>query len=284
MASLAALAGTRLFTSSPTILPLVGALVRSENYCDAILPYSYRNQDAWPGICVRGHNNLQSPINITSSDVKSDPSLVKLDFSNTWREKASGLLKNTGRSVQFVPNQEGSATIKHHRGVYLLQQFHFHWGPCTGAGSEHTIDDGQAEAEIHFVHVKKDTTDETRGDFLTVIGVLAEVQEGTAVSGPWAMMDVSSIQPNISKPVDVSGLVLEELLPKNRSYYYYQGSITTPPCSETVQWFIMKERVTIPSDFIKQLRMIQEETGQPLKSNCRSLQPIGSRVVTTPNA
>ena len=256
------------------------ALRKSSGYCGS---FSYADQESWPGICVHGNENLQSPINIVTKDVQADASLAKLKLSSNWWEACSGTLKNTGCSVQFVPSEVGEATVEHHSGLYQLQQFHFHWGPANGTGSEHTVDSSQADAELHFVHSKKDTSDENQRDFLTVIGVLLDVLEEEAdVSSPWGKMDINSIQPINSKPVKVSDLVLGHLLPANQSYYHYQGSLTTPPCSETVQWFVMKERLSVPTSFLRQLRMIQEATGQPLQSNFRALQSLGTRLVSAP--
>jgi len=271
----------RLFRSSSRRSYYMEALRKSSSYCGS---FSYDNQKAWPGICVRGNENLQSPINIVTKDVQADSSLSKLKLNSKWWEKCSGTLKNTTSSVQFVPSEVGEATIEHHRGVYQLEQFHFHWGPANGAGSEHTVDSSQADAELHFVHTKKGTSNENQRDFLTVIGVLLDAsEESVAVTSPWAKMDITAIQPINSKPVSVSELVLGQLLPPaNQSYYHYQGSLTTPPCSETVQWFLMKERISIPASFLQQLRMIQTATGQPLQSNFRALQSLGTRVVLAP--
>ena len=224
---------------------------------------------------------MQSPINIVDGDASIDPSLVSLKFNGEWSENTTGTFKNVGNTVQFNPTTPGSATVTNHRGTYLFQQFHLHWGPSTGTGSEHTFNGVQSEAEIHFVHMKKDETDDTQRDYLAVIGVLADVQEGVAISGPWAKMNVTAIQSNASIPLDVSGIVLEELLPKNWSYYSYQGSLTTPPYSETVQWFVMKEKISIPSAFLEQLKKVQGRDGGAIKSNFRVLQPLGNRVVST---
>lgn len=271
----------RFLSAKKSVPIMIGSLRKASNSCG--MDFSYSNQGAWPGICVRGNDNLQSPINIISKDVKVDSSLKQLNFSPSWLKGISGTLRNTGRSVQFVPStNEEAVTVQHHRGIYQLLQFHFHWGPAQGTGSEHTVDNVQADAELHFVLVNKDVKDETRRDYLSVVGVLLNTQESAANSDPWAKMDIVAIQNNASDPVGVNGLVLGSMLPEGAGYYHYQGSLTTPPCSETVQWFVMKEKLMVPSLFLQSLRMIQEEMGQPLQHNFRDLQPIGDRVVSSP--
>jgi carbonic anhydrase len=64
-----------------------------------------------------------------------------------------------------------------------------------------------------------------------------------------------------------------DLLPRDREYYYYDGSLTTPPCSEGVRWFVMKEPVELSEE---QLELFKEVMGVP---NNRPVQPINARKV-----
>jgi len=65
----------------------------------------------------------------------------------------------------------------------------------------------------------------------------------------------------------------EDLLHANRDYYRYDGSLTTPPCSEGVRWFVLKHHAKASAD---QLAMVQEVLGHP---NNRPVQPVGARVI-----
>ncbi len=221
---------------------------------------------------------MQSPISLSADEASLDSALKPLEFSKEWTSASSGIFQNVGHTVQFSPQQLDSTTITNMCGVYQLQQFHLHWGAGSGRGSEHALDGRQAEAEIHFVLSKKDETNTTRRDYLTVIGVLFDEYNG-AVSGPWDKLDVTAVQQSDSKPVEVSGFVLSEFLPKNKSYYYYQGSLTTPPYSEVVQWFVMKEKMPIPSAILVKLRNIQGKDGLAVMENFRALQPVGDRMI-----
>ena len=247
-------------------------------YCEASAGrFSYDDQGNWTGVCVTGHNTEQSPIDIITSDVRENSSLTGLQFNSAWFTQSSGTFKNFGSTVKFIPSTVGAATFENFLGTYELQQFHMHWGPRTGTGSEHRINGRQAELEIHFVHFKRGA-DSSQRDYAAVVGVLADVEEGD-VSGIWAKLDIPAIQSNTSSPLSITGLVLSNLLPIDRSYYYYMGSLTTPPCSEIVQWFVLKNTIKVPSEFLNQLRMVEDPDGHDLEVNYRDAQPIGSRVV-----
>ena len=237
--------------------------------------FSYQAQGNWSGVCTTG--SRQSPVNIVTGAVKTNSSLTRLEFTNSWTAQISGRFDNLGSTVEFTPAST-SAAFTTFLGTYDLQQFHFHWGAGNDMGSEHTVNDAQSELEVHFVHFMRGTTDSSRGDYAAVIGVLADVVD-MPISGVWSQLDVAAIQSNTSSPLNITGLVLNNLLPENRNYYYYEGSLTTPPCSEIVQWFILKERITVPAEFLNKLRMVQQPDGQPLLMNYRDVQPLNNRVV-----
>ena len=72
-----------------------------------------------------------------------------------------------------------------------------------------------------------------------------------------------------------------DLLPSYRSYYYYEGSLTTPNCNEVVQWFLLEETISIPSAYLAQLREVEEnEEGDRLTFNYRSTQDLAGRQVS----
>ena len=78
----------------------------------------------------------------------------------------------------------------------------------------------------------------------------------------------------------VSGVTPMAFLPSNLSYYYYEGSLTTPPCSQVVQWFLLRNPVSIPSDFLSDLRNeVKGEDNESLIMNFRMKQNLNSRMV-----
>lgn len=114
-----------------------------------------------------------------------------------------------------------------------------------------------------------------------MISVIADVDEGAELSGPWLQLNVSRILP-FNTSIDISGFRLDQLLPSNRDYYYYKGSFTSPPCYEIVQWFVMKNRITVPGAYMEQLRKLEcNDNGDLLGFNFRMPQELGERVVRT---
>ena len=254
--------------------------------------YNYANQEAWadiPGCVSRG--SCQSPIDILTKDVQSSGALPQLKFTG-WNAPVSGTLQNNGHSIQFTQHATDSppCTLHNHKGTYVLQQFHFHWGESEGKGSEHRIDGKQYEAELHIVHSKEGATAKTEADAYSVIAVFCKVDYAaerdshdhdspTEDRSVWELLDIPQHM-EMGKSIDVTRIRYSDLLPKNLDYYYYEGSFTTPPCSEIIQWFVLKEEVKIPASFLDKLRKIRTDGGERVLSfNFRDVQPLNGREV-----
>ncbi len=241
--------------------------------------FTYSRQDEWPAICVTGNTGRQSPVDIITEDVEIDENLIELEMRG-WDVAYDGAFFNpTGLNVRFEPDTPGQVTTRNHLGTYNLLNVHFHWGSRTGEGSGHQIDSDPGELELHFVHRKQNETEMMVGDYLSVIAVIADVDEDAELTGPWLQLDASQVLfPNTS--IDVTRFRFDQLLPSNREYYFYKGSFTSPPCYEIVGWFVMKNRITIPGAYLEQLRRA-ECGGELLGSNFRRPQPLNNRVVKT---
>ena len=240
--------------------------------------FDYTNQTAWGDIsatCATGMR--QSPIAITSDDAVKGDELIDLSLTG-WDVVREGSFNNTGTSVKFTPKAgESTARTTNHEGVYELQQFHIHWGATDDVGSEHVVDNVPASAEIHFVHRKNSGQDDA-GNALVVVGVMAVVDEDATISGVWNDLNVTGVQ-NFKGATNIS-VRFNDLLPANLSYYYYEGSLTTPDCSEVVQWFLLTETITIPQAYLVQLRTVQHNAGgNPLTSNYRETQDLNGRTI-----
>ena len=231
--------------------------------------------------CITGR---QSPIDIITSNVREDTSMTPLVFSFWWNKPYSfGSFINNGHSVQFTLNDYSPTTTTGTPvGDYELVQLHFHWGKQFGQGSEHRVDGMQDELEIHFVHSRiGGGYGVDPGQLNAVVGVLAEEDSTMTVSGIWQQLDPTQV-PNVQDSIYVGGITLSDFLPSNRDYYYYEGSLTTPDCTESVQWFVLKNRIKVPSAFLATLRSgVQGADGTQLTYNFRDVQAINSRVVLT---
>ena len=251
----------------------------------ASVEFDYENQSDW--LTLAGSfcgGSRQSPINIVSGDVQVDEQLSQLDFSQGWDSSRTGSIQNADNSVRFTPSASGEAAITSTpAGAYSVLQFHIHWGRVNTEGSEHRVDGRAFAGEMHFVHEKQPATAAGAGDQNAVVGVLLEADDTLAISGsPWEALMVPLV---FNQEFDnVSAIAYSDFLPSDRSYYYYNGSLTTPLCNEVIQWFLLKQPVKIPSAFIEQLRMVQNEDGSLLEFNFREIQLPQGRIVKTAGA
>jgi carbonic anhydrase len=182
-------------------------------------PDHWGDLDPASRVCSVG--TQQSPIAIDGS---IEAQLAPLQIA--WAPHADTIVNN-GHTIQLNLADGGALTVGSER--YTLVQFHFHHP------SEHLIDDKNFPMEAHFVH--RDASGS-----LGVIGVLITVgKPNAAFAKVAATMPQTQGAPIKADPsIDPSGL-----LPAKRAYYRYSGSLTTPPCSETVNWFLLSEPIEV---------------------------------------
>ena len=163
---------------------------------------------------------------------------------------------NNGHTVKEIIHNESK--VKYDGREYRLAQFHFH------SHSEHTLDGKPLPLEIHFVHQDEDGN-------LLVIGVL--FQEGAA--NP-------SLEPLLrhlpshtgDHEVDLREKInLAELIPTNSAAFSYDGSLTTPPASEGVRWFVFQKPLTLSKQQLAKLRSLYDH-------NYRPVQPLNGRLLS----
>ena len=267
--------------------------------------WNYRDQDAWndiPGAFCDGQR--QSPINIITSNVNTNYYPYSLSFSNSWNYAMDFEKHNDGHSVRYTPINV-DATVKTWRGTYKLTQFHVHWGKDTNEGSEHLVNGWQASAEFHFVH-EKTTGSVSDGDHYSVLGVRAvecdghdddhnhddnrhghdDDRHGHDDDRHDHNDDNHELWDKLMPPgteydakATVTGVYLRGLFPQSFDYYYYAGSLTTPTCDETVQWFVFTNTIKVPSQYLQALRKVKDEEGNELQFNFRDTQPLNGRTV-----
>lgn len=141
---------------------------------------------------------------------------------------------------------------------YDLKQFHFH------TPSENNINSKSYPLEAHFVHA---TTDGK----LAVVAIMFEEGEGNLVlSKIWKKFPLKEGE---KTKLTLTSEDINALLPKNRDYYHFMGSLTTPPCSEEVNWNVFKTAVSISKAQVKQFFDIYGHT------NNRPVQAINARKI-----
>jgi len=200
--------------------------------------------------CATGTH--QSPVGLSTKQAKAQSPEQPLEFS--W-SKSTGELVDTGHSEQV--NLPPGNSITYAGTKYELQQLHFH------TPSEHTIDGKHAPMEVHFVHKSADGK-------LAVVGIL--LKQGTSPS-PLAPVLTNLPAAGEKKSVEVD---LPALLQKSRRHFAYSGSLTTPPCSEDVQWIVMvaEDSVSKPEIAAFQAKYANDARPvQPLKGRTVDIAP-----------
>ena len=246
--------------------------------------FSYDNQTAWSGSCDSGAR--QSPILINSNTAVHSDLLPPLVLVN-WNLSFSGYFRDSGITVQFSTNANAGTstpTILKNGVTYYVCQFHFHWGTGDTNGTEHQIDNAKYIAELHIVSVKDASYCATPGsltdpDSVLVIGVFCNAVNTSAANLTiWRNLMVPTMYGKNNSVVDVK---YSDFLPASLDYYFYNGSLTAPGCAETVQWYVLKNTIDIPRDFVAQMRTIQTVDGPnvTLPYNVRNLQPLNGRIV-----
>jgi len=212
--------------------------------------------------CKKCAGKEQSPIDIQTSIVKSnEKNLRELQFSTAFSKISNGTLSNNGHTIVYSLGQD-DLTFSEGTRKYQALQLHFHWASATFSnlnkdfayigGSEHTVNNHHYPIEMHIVHKKLSGGTNDGRDALGVIGVLLEIakdedaetnvedDELLKLTSRFQDISYSGLQHHIKV-----GPVLRKLIPDTLSYYRYMGSLTTPPCSESVLWTIIKSPLTI---------------------------------------
>ncbi|KAM3928926.1 carbonic anhydrase 13-like [Leptodactylus fuscus] len=242
------------------------------------------------GVCASRNekcHNHQSPINIYTKQVRYDASLKPLYIY--YDPKSSRRLVNMGHcfNVEFEDTSDRSViTNGPLTGYYRLRQFHFHWGSSDKDGSEHVIDGHEYPAEMHIVHwnaQRYPSFDEAvkHPDGLAVIGVLLKIGEPNPI--------IQNIINNLdrvktkNKECPFTQCDLSSLLPEDRNYWTYEGSLTTPPYLECVTWIVFQEAIPISSEQLQHFRGLlgtsENEEPNYILENHRAVQPLESRVI-----
>nr|DBA24161.1 TPA: hypothetical protein GDO54_011858 [Pyxicephalus adspersus] len=229
----------------------------------------------------------QSPINIQTRKTKYDSSLKPLYIN--YDPKTSQRLVNVGHcfNVEFDDSSDRSVLSEGPlASYYRLRQCHFHWGTSDRNGSEHVIDGKTYPAELHIVHwnskMYPSFGEATKhSDGLAVLGVLLKIGEpNPLLQNLIANLDKVKTK---DKECPFANFYLSDLLPKERHYWTYPGSLTTSPFLECVTWIVLQEAITISSEQLKHFRGLQctSENEEPefILENHRPLQPLEGRVV-----
>ena len=209
----------------------------SWNYEDETGPDSWAELSEDYAVCEAGTE--QSPVALQTRSVE-EAELPALSFDYG---QADLDVKDTGLGYKALPTGEHTLTMGDE--TYELLQFHAH------APSEHTLDGETYPMEVHFVH-------QNDAGELAVVGVMIEEDGENAAYSPV----ISAIRGSADATVERLGV----LFPEGSDYFTYEGSLTTPPCTEGVRWIVMEELVALSPEQVDTFEDVHGETNRPVQS------------------
>lgn len=192
----------------------------------------------------------QSPIALVTADADA-ADLPALTFNYG---SATLTVEDTGYGFKATP--DGAHTLTIGEDTYNLVQFHPH------TPSEYTLDGESFPVGLHFVH-------QNAAGELAVVGVFAGSGDENAAYQPFVAAAGAG---------ETTAMVenLAALLPTEPAYFTFDGSLTTPPCTEGVRWIVMREPIALSEAQIATIRAAHGATNRPL-------QPLNGRVVRLSN-
>lgn len=222
---------------------------RTPQSCDGV-EFEYEGglgPDYWAGLCLDSEcaGSQQSPINITGAVLDATLTAIPQTYVAT-----STNIVNKGHTIQF--NIDGGSSIVVDGEIYNLLQFHTH------THSEHAVAGSHAPMEIHFVHKN------TASGKLAVIGVLVEEGAENAILEHFA--DHLPATKETAPYISTDTYSVSDLMPGNKSYFKYAGSLTTPPCSEIVTWFVMEHSIEASLHQIEHFEHLEHENARPVQA------------------
>lgn len=188
--------------------------------------WSYEDPEQWGkldpsySLCSSGH--VQSPIDVKNPRPADLPPLL-VDYQTVPLN-----IVDNGHTIQV--NYPAGSTLSVGDKTYTLKQFHFHHP------AEEQIDGRTFPLVAHLVHADSE-------GHLAVIAVLFESgNKHSLIETLWNNIPAVKLEPQVKATVSVQA---KDLLPRELSYFTFAGSLTTPPCTEGVTWYVLRNHATI---------------------------------------
>ena len=203
----------------------------------------------------------QSPVDLAAAKIDNKRRLNDLEV---WYDVDTPVFFNTGHAVQVNTSTNYKGELKIGEESYPLVQFHFH------EPSEHVVGGAKFPAELHFVHVGQDGR-------LIVLGVAITIGEENSTFQTILnnVPTTGGDQNHNATGIQIDPTTLLPPLGHNSfDYVSFAGSLTTPPCSEGVQWYLLLDSITISASQLAQLKGFYTD-------NARSPQNLNGRTISS---
>ncbi|GAA50297.1 carbonic anhydrase [Clonorchis sinensis] len=250
--------------------------------------WSYVDPSSWYKEYPFCSGYYQSPIDINYKDSVYAPKLGQITITNLSKvEQTNYTVINNGHTVEVRFNdKQWEISVGSDGDPYYPTQMHFHWGGPNRGGSEHLLGGLRYAMETHIVSYngrlfksKEEAVSGPNG--LAVFGILHKLEEfaqtdqtqfGKMGTFEGALASITAAKQSKSIPAFDLAALLGQV--ETTQYYRYQGSLTTPPCTQNVMWTVFTKSVPVKPAQLELLRSLRTSKSSPLQDNYRPVQPL----------
>jgi len=263
-------------------------------YGDSDRAHGIYGPHGWDNVASACRQSDQSPVNIVTKDVEPDSSLGELDITcDNDKGLFNGILLNNGHEpVLTADNTRGTCNltaVSLNNKNYELHDMNIHFGCDSSRGSEHTVDGKSfpAELQLMFFNTEYGSYENAAPlqDGLAAISMLLKIGKSTnkALDSIVDQMDDVAVEGSsipVYAPAD--NVTLADLVPDlakdHAPFYTYRGSLTTPPCYQSVRWFVMKNPAMVIKKQLLAFKKLTSKQGSEC-DNFRPTTPLNGRKV-----
>jgi len=242
----------------------------------------------WPKVYPECGGKSQSPINIQPYMTYQRPGIpiVAENYDRLYPTILEKGKKNVDLGLEghkqkpwiaggYIPMGES----------YEFANLYFHWGSNNSVGSEHRFGGYEFPAEAHFVHFNRKygnlTNAADKPDGLLVLGFFLQIAKKSGPGMSVIADGIRSLDKTGNSEVDLGKLSIDAVLGHIPlvEYFFYQGSLTTPPCTENVLWHVFSNTIQISQRDLDAFRDLKKADGKSFSDNNRPVLPLNGRKV-----
>uniref|UniRef100_A0AAQ4PMX2 Carbonic anhydrase n=1 Tax=Gasterosteus aculeatus aculeatus TaxID=481459 RepID=A0AAQ4PMX2_GASAC len=235
----------------------LGALVKCAAASDWCYSGCYHSPGQWADLGHPCGGKRQSPIDIVTAEVKTDPHLLNFTFVNFSSPRVIKSIVNDGQTVKCVlENNEVEVSEGGLNGTYSALELHFRWGDDEHhPGSEHTVDGHRYPMEMHVVSPKKGFSVQNAANDSEGIAILAffiNANDNEETLGPWSELTAYLTNDNGTVAMN-HNISIDDLIGNvdPTKFYRYMGSLTIPDCSESVVWTVFQDPINVHTSLVE---------------------------------